>query len=82
MAYSDKFDREVILEDLDEATEIIVKAVMKEGELRFRDALALHLEKEISSYLESVDGEPNIEWIDGVSYVIKLIRDGDFDESE
>ena len=80
MAYSDKFDREVIL-DVDEATELAVRVVMKEGELRFRDALIDYLEEEISKYLSEVDGEPNIEWIDGVRYVIHMVKEGDFDGS-
>lgn len=78
MSYADRFDREVIL-DIDEATELAVKVVMKEGELRFRDALISYLEKDIDEYLYEVDGEPNMEWIDGVRYVIHLIREGDFD---
>lgn len=78
MSYADRFDREVIL-DIDEATELAVKVVMKEGELRFRDALISYLEKDIDEYLHEVDGEPNMEWIDGVRYVIHLIREGDFD---
>lgn len=79
MAYSDKYDREVILEDLDEATEVAIRAVMKEGELRFRDVLVEYLEKDIDEYLSDVDGEPNQEWIDGVRYVIQLAREADFD---
>ena len=78
MAYSDKFDREVIL-DADKATELALRVVMKEGELQFRDALIAYLEKDIDEYLYEVDGEPNMEWIDGVRYVIHMVREGDFD---
>lgn len=78
MSYADKFDREIVV-DLDEATELAVKVVMKEGELQFRDALMQFLEKDIDEYLSEVDGEPNQEWIDGVRYVIHLVREGDFD---
>lgn len=80
MNYSDKFDREIIIENLDEATELALKVVMKEGELQFRDALIAYLEKDIDEYLYEVDGEPNMEWIDGVRYVIKLVREADIDE--
>lgn len=78
MSYADKFDREIVV-DLDEATKLAVKVVMKEGELQFRDALIQFLEKDIDEYLSEVDGEPNQEWIDGVRYVIHLVREGDFD---
>ena len=78
MSYADKFDREIVV-DLDEATEFAVKAVMKEGELRFRDALIAYLEKDIDDYLYEVDGEPNMEWIDGVRYTIHIVREANFD---
>lgn len=78
MNYADKFDRKIAV-DLDEATELAVRVVMKEGELRFRDALIAYLEKDIDEYLSEVDGEPNTEWVDGVRYVIKLIREADID---
>lgn len=78
MAYQDKFDREIIL-DLDEATALAVKVVMKEGELRFRDALIESLQKEIDEYLYEVDGEPNMEWVEGVRYSIHVIREADLD---
>lgn len=79
MSYSDKFDREIVL-DLDKATELAVRVVMKEGELRFRDALIAYLEKDINDYLSEVDGEPNMEWIEGVRYVIHVVREADFGE--
>lgn len=78
MAYKDQFDREIEL-DLDEATELAVRLVMKEGELQFRDALIEWLEKDIKEYLAEVDGEPNQEWIDGVRYTIHIIREGNLD---
>ena len=80
MAYADKFDREIIV-DLDEATELAVRVVMKEGELRFRDALIETLQKEVSEYLDEVDYEPNMEWISGVRYAIHVIKEADLDES-
>lgn len=78
MAYKDQFDREIEL-DLDEATELAVRSVMREGELQFRDALIEWLEKDIKEYLAEVDGEPNQEWIDGVRYVIHIVREGNLD---
>lgn len=80
MAYADKFDREIIV-DLDKATELAVKVVMKEGELRFRDALIETLQKEVSEYLDEVDYEPNMEWVEGVRYAIHIIKEADLDES-
>ena len=81
MAYKDQFDREIEL-DLDEATELVVRSVMREGELQFRDALIEWLEKDIKEYLAEVDGEPNQEWIDGVRYVIHIVREGDLDAQQ
>ena len=78
MAYKDQFDREIEL-DLDEATELVVRSVMKEGELQFRDALIECLERDIKEYLAEVEGEPNQEWIDGVRYVIHIVREGNLD---
>lgn len=80
MAYADKFDREIIV-DLDEATELAVRVVMKEGELRFRDALIETLQSELTKYLDEVDYEPNMEWVEGVRYAIHVIKEADLDES-
>lgn len=81
MAYSDKFNEQLELEILDEGQELIVKVFMKNGELLFRERLSAHLEKDIASYLAEVDGEPNQDWIDGVNYVIQMLKEGDFDEA-
>ena len=78
MAYKDKFEREIDLE-LDETTELAVKMVMKEGELRFRDALIASLQKDIDEYLYEVDGMPNTQWIEGVRYVIHILKEADLD---
>lgn len=80
MAYADKFDREIIV-DLDEATELAVRVVMKEGELRFRDALIETLQSELTKYLDEVDYKPNMEWVEGVRYAIHIIKEADLDES-
>lgn len=78
MAYKDKFEKEIVLDLDEEAALFAIQAVMKEGELRFRDALIGALEKDLKKYLDEVDYEPNMEWVDGVRYVIHLVREGDF----
>jgi len=77
MAYADKFDREIELVDMTEARELAVKVVMKEGELKFRDALIDSLEAELAEEESS-----NPDWVDGVRYCIKLVREGDFNVNE
>lgn len=79
MAYADQFDNEVTLDILDEGQEFIVRMFMKNGELLFRERLVACLEETVSSYLSEVDGEPNEEWVDGVRYVIHLVKEGNFD---
>jgi hypothetical protein len=78
MSYVEKFNQEINLE-LDDATELAVKVVMREGELRFRDALIASLQKDIDDYLSEVDGKPNMEWIEGVRYVIHILREANLD---
>ena len=78
MAYKDQFDKKIEL-DLDEATELAVRSVMREGELQFRDALIKSLEKDIDNYLSEVDDMPNEDWINGVRYVIHIVREGSLD---
>ena len=79
VAYSDNFDRELIMDGLDEESTIALKIVMKEGELRFRDALIKSLERDITEYLDEVDGMPNVDWINGMRYAIHIIREADLD---
>ena len=64
---------------MDEATELAVRSVMREGELQFRDALIEWLERDIKEYLAEVDEKPNQEWVDGVRYVIHIVREGNLD---
>lgn len=73
MSYFDKFDKEIVL-DVDQAKELAVRVVMREGELRFRESFIETLEKEVSTYLEEVDNEPNMEWVDGVRYCVHLLK--------
>jgi hypothetical protein len=77
-SYADKYDRQVELIDMTDAQELAVKVVMKEGELRFREAAVSFFQDDIKSYLDEVDGDPNLEWVEGLRYCIKMIREGDF----
>lgn len=79
MSYADKFDREVELVDMTDAQELVVKMVMKEGELRFRESFAKSLQSELASFESTED---NQDWLDGVSYCIHLARNGDFGVNE
>lgn len=75
MSYEDGFEHIEIEEDLiSEAQRIVIKGFMLEGQFNFRDRLIKTLESEISTYLDEVDGQPNIEWIDGVRYCIHIIK--------
>ncbi len=76
--YADKYDRQIELVDITDAQELAVKMIMKEGELRFRDAAVSFFEDDVKSYLDEIDEEPNIDWVEGVRYCIKMIREGDF----
>ena len=78
MSYADKFDREIELVDMTEAQELAVKIIAKEGELKFRDALIDALETELAEEEKSL----NPDWVDGVRYCIKLVREGDFNVNE
>ena len=76
--YADNYDRQVELIDMTDAQELVVKVIMKEGELRFREAAVSFFEEDVKSYLDEIDEEPNIDWVEGVRYCIKMIREGDF----
>lgn len=77
----DKYDREINLE-LEEAHELVVKGFMKEGELRFREKFIETLTEDVKTYLNEVDYEPNEEWLNGVNYVIHLLREANLDGLE
>jgi hypothetical protein len=79
MAYEDKFNQELRLDILNEGQEFIVRMFMKNGELLFRERLIKQLEEEVSTHLNEAGDEANVEWVDGVNYVIHLIREADFD---
>lgn len=63
---------------IDAAQRIVVEGFIREGEFKTRDAIIDSLEYEVATYLDEVDNEPNIEWIDGVRYCIHLIKNGRF----
>jgi hypothetical protein len=77
-SYADNYDRQIELVDMTDAQELAVKMIMKEGELRFREAAVSFFQDDIKSYLDEVDGDPNLEWVEGLRYCIKMIREGDF----
>ncbi len=75
MSYEEGFERLDIDEDLmTEAQKIIIKGFMLEGEFRFRENLINVIQKEISTYLDEVDYEPNMDWVNGLSWCIHLIK--------
>lgn len=79
MSYMNEFNREVIL-DLDEATELIAKSIMREGELRFREDLIQFLKNDLKSLeKDSISSKEKIAWLDGVKYCIYLIKNIQFD---
>lgn len=79
MSYADKFCHEIELANMTEAQQFAVNVVMKEGELKFRDAFIQSLESEVA---EMKQAEVNQDWVDGVSYCIHLARNGDFGVNE
>lgn len=75
MSYEDGYEKIELEEDLiSEAQRIVIKGFMLEGQFNFREALIQKLEAEVSEYLDEVDYEPNLEWVDGVRYCIHLIK--------
>lgn len=74
MTYFDKFTETIELNPEDEAQKLIIKVLMQNGEIQFRESFIQILEKDVANYLEEVDSEPNMEWVEGVRYVIHLLR--------
>lgn len=79
MSYADKFCHEIELANMTEAQEFAVKVVMKEGELKFRDAFIQSLESEVAATEQKEESQG---WLDGISYCIHLARNGDFNVNE
>jgi len=80
--YPDKYDRDVDL-DLTEAQELIVRAFMKEGELRYRDELIAVLERTRDMLKEDGEESPKI----SINAVINMVleepeKDEDSDEQK
>tara|TARA_B110000503_G_scaffold62879_1_gene99501 strand:+ start:1998 stop:2249 length:252 start_codon:yes stop_codon:yes gene_type:complete len=76
MSYEDNYTESVEL-DLDQITEaqkIVITTLLRAGELTTRSTIVAALEKDVAEYLDEVDGQPNIPWLDGVRYVIHLIK--------
>ncbi len=77
MAYRDKFDRTIELVDISEAQQLVIEMIMREGELRFRDAFIEVLQNDIAGYLDEIKSEPNMDWVNGVQYVIHLLKEAE-----
>lgn len=77
MEEASELDKELIIEFESEAQEIIVNAVLRDGQLRLKEDLI----ETISSEVEKVKKEhPEIDeggqdWLDGVGWVLHLIRE-------
>jgi hypothetical protein len=81
MAYKDNFSEKIEL-DLDStAVELVVKIVMQEGELRFRDKFIDVLTSQVADYKNSTP-DSDLRWEDGVNYVIHLLKEIDLRDSE
>lgn len=77
MSYQDNYTERVELDvnSLTEAQRIIVAGLLREGEFNTREAMIKVLSDEVTSYLDEIDYEPNLEWVDGVRYAIHLIKE-------
>jgi hypothetical protein len=76
MSYDDGYETiEISEEDMSEAQKLIVEGFIREGEFKTRAALINMLIKDIDSYLDEVDYEPNLDWVNGVRYAIHIIRE-------
>jgi len=67
---------EIPEEDLSDLQRLIIEGFIREGEFKTRDALIAMLTADVDKYLDEVDYEPNMSWVDGVRYCIKIIREG------
>lgn len=74
MSYFDKFSETIDIDPENEVQRLVIKVLMQNGEIRFRESFIEVLEKEVAEYLEEVDSEPNMEWVEGVRYVIHLLK--------
>ena len=74
MSYFDKFSETIDIDPENEVQRLVIKVLMQNGEIRFRESFIEVLEKEVAEYLEEVDSEPNMEWVEGVRYVTHLLK--------
>lgn len=80
MAYKDKFSERIEIDIPDTATELVMKVIMQEGELRFREKLTTMLLNELTEIRETDIQDPGCTFADGISYVLHLLREVDFNE--
>lgn len=80
MAYSDKFSERLEIDIPDEAVALVIKVMMQEGELRFRDKLAKMLSDELIEIKNSDFPDNDSRFADGVGYVLQLLKEVDFDD--
>ena len=77
MDYSERYSEIIDLEGIDEATELAIRIVKKNGELDYRDKLSDFIRSEIEKYS---GGTVDVSWVDGLSYVLKIVREVEFDD--
>ena len=76
MSYDDGLiNIELSEEDISYAQRIVIDGFINEGNYRARNFLIAELEKEVAEYLDDVDNEPNLDWVNGVRYAIHIIKE-------
>lgn len=80
MAYKDNFSERIDINIPDEATELVMKVIMKEGELRFRDKLTKLLADELIEVQNSPVIDEDSRFSDGIGYVLQLLKEVDFND--
>jgi hypothetical protein len=80
MAYEDKFSERLEIDIPNEATELVLRVLMKEGELRFRDKLAKMLSDELIEVQNSPTPDADCTFGDGIGYVLHLLKEVDFND--
>jgi hypothetical protein len=80
MAYEDKFSERIDIDVPDEATELVLRVLMKEGELRFREKLTKMLSDELIEVQNNSAPDVNCTFGDGIGYVLHLLKEVDFND--
>ena len=77
MSYEEQYPvrYEVSVDELGEAQKIVIAGLIRQGEFTAREHFIQIFQEEIKSYLDGVDGEPNEDWVDGLSYAIQLVKE-------